>query len=123
MNKIPTTHNVPVTACKEPAKTPPEMVERATTGRPVATFLARFLKRGKRPLPDPAAGTTGAAAAAAGARKRVKSGEGSRLLLSVWGCRLRLAGTRGLGVGRSRTKAEAWARRNARARRKESARG
>jgi len=97
------------------------MVERATTGRPVTIFLAMLLRRGKRPLPEPPTGATGAAAAAAaaGARRCVKSGEGSRALLTVWGCRLRLAAAR--GVGRS-TKAEHWAR-NARARTKESAAG
>jgi len=95
------------------------MVERATTGRPVTTFWAMLLRRGKRPLPEPPTGATGAAAAAAGAHRRVKSGEGSRALLTVWGCRLRLAAAR--GVGRS-TKAEHWAR-NARARTKESAAG
>lgn len=95
---------VPVTECNEPAKKPPEMVERATTGRPVTTFLAMLLRRGRRPFPEAPAGTTGTAAAARGARKRVKSGEGSKILLIVWGCRLKLVAARRVG---RRTKPEA----------------
>jgi len=94
---------IPVTECNEPAKKPPEMVERATTGRPVTTFLAMLLRRDTRPFPEAPAGTMGAAAAAAGSRKRVK-GEGSKILLIVWGCRLKLAASRRVG---GRTKAEA----------------
>lgn len=73
---VDTKPHVPVTECNEPAKNPPEMVERAMAGRPVTTFLAIVLRRGKRPLPDTPTGATGAAATAAGARRRVKSGEG-----------------------------------------------